>query len=87
MFAASLSFAGRHRFERSNPLCSGCYELRFPTLLHAGRNIAFPCDAGGHVDIDSLGERERADYFYARTVIGREFLAPVTCSVGERTGE
>jgi hypothetical protein len=28
------------------------------------------------VDIDALGERARLNYFYARTVIGREFSIP-----------
>ena len=57
------------------------YELRFAGLFNPGRGYAFPCDANGHVNIDSLGERARANYFYARTVIGREFHAPVTCRV------
>jgi hypothetical protein len=60
------------------------YELRFVALFNPGRGLAFPCDAGGRVDIDSLGERARANYFYARGVIGREFFAPVTLAVPER---
>jgi hypothetical protein len=57
------------------------YELRFDGLFQAGRGYAFPCDAAGHVDIDALGGRARLNYLYARTVIGREFHAPVTCVV------
>lgn len=53
-------------------------ELRFVDLFHAGRGYAFPCDAGGHVEIDSLGERARLNYFYARAMVGREFAAPFT---------
>ena len=49
------------------------------TSIHV--EFAFPCDAHGWVDLDSLGEMARANYFYARTVIGREFHAPVTCTV------
>jgi hypothetical protein len=52
------------------------YELRFTSLFDEGRGLAFPCDAEGHVDIDSLSDRARLNYFYARTVIGREFTMP-----------
>lgn len=54
----------------------GHYELRFRSLTEEGRAFAFPCDAAGHVDLDALSERARIDYFYARTVIGREFAIP-----------
>ena len=52
------------------------YELRFVSLFDEGRGLAFPCDAQGHVDIDTLTGRARLNYFYARTVIGREFSTP-----------
>lgn len=52
------------------------FELRFRSLFHEGRAYAFPCDADGHVDIDSLSDRARSNYFYARTVIGREVSVP-----------
>ena len=52
------------------------YELRFTSLFDEGRALSFPCDAEGHVDIDSLSGRARLNYFYARTVIGREFFMP-----------
>ncbi|AKJ28687.1 hypothetical protein [Caldimonas brevitalea] len=59
------------------------YELRFQSLFHAGRGYAFPCDAEGHVDIDALSERARANYLYARAVVGRELAPPAvqTCAV------
>jgi hypothetical protein len=53
------------------------FELRFAGLFNTGRGYAFPCDAEGHVDIDSLVEPARSNYLFARTVIGREFFAPV----------
>jgi hypothetical protein len=59
-----------------NTTQSACYELRFRSLFDQGRGYAFPCDAQGHVDIDALAERARLNYFYARTVIGREFSIP-----------
>jgi len=52
------------------------YELRFQSLFDAGRAYAFPCDAQGHVDMDRLSDRARANYLYARTVVGRELLTP-----------
>jgi len=55
---------------------SGDYELRFRSLFNEGRAFAFPCDAAGRVDMDALTERARHNYFYVRTVIGREFATP-----------
>ncbi|WP_372527441.1 hypothetical protein [Piscinibacter sp.] len=52
------------------------YELRFQSLFDWGRAYAFPCDAAGHVDIDALSDTARENYFYARTVIGREYSIP-----------
>jgi hypothetical protein len=52
------------------------YELRFCSLFDEGRGLAFPCDAEGHVDLDTLSGRARLNYLYARTVIGREFSMP-----------
>lgn len=57
-------------------------ELRFVSLFDAGRGYAFPCDATGHVDMDSLSGRALQNYFYARTYIGREFRHPVVQVVG-----
>jgi hypothetical protein len=52
------------------------YELCFRSLFNNGRGYAFPCDSAGHVDIDALSLRARQNYFYARTVIGRELSMP-----------
>ncbi|HSV68916.1 MAG TPA: hypothetical protein VLI72_02300 [Methylibium sp.] len=52
------------------------FQLRFQSLVDAERACAFPCDAAGHVDMDALGEGARNMYFYARTVVGREFSRP-----------
>lgn len=52
------------------------FELRFPPLFEAGRGYAFPCDAAGNVDIDGLTDRARANYYYARTTVGRDFGTP-----------
>ena len=52
------------------------FELRFQSLFHEGRGLAFPCDDRGQVDIDRLPDRARNNYFCARTLIGREFATP-----------
>ncbi len=52
------------------------FELRYPSLFKEGRGLAFPCDAEGHVDIDLLPERARANYLLARKLVGREFSTP-----------
>lgn len=59
-----------------NALASVHYELRFQSLFQEGRAYSFPCDEEGHVNIDSLSRTERLNYFYVRTVIGREFALP-----------
>jgi len=35
------------------------FELRFQSLFNAGRGLAFPCDAEGHVDLDGLSDMAR----------------------------
>ena len=53
------------------------YELRFQSLFHAGRALAFPCNAQGDVHLDALTERARENYLFARAVIGHEYATPV----------
>lgn len=43
------------------------------SLFNAGRGFTFPCDERGTVNLDTLTERARRSYFYAHTLIGREF--------------
>lgn len=52
------------------------YELRFASLFNPGRALAFPCDAGGRVEMDTLSETALRNYLYARAVVGREFATP-----------
>jgi hypothetical protein len=60
------------------------YELRFTDLHDRGRGYAFPCDAEGHVDLDGLTDLCRANYLYARAVIGKELSAPVVSPARSR---
>ena len=52
------------------------YEIRFQSLFNEGRALAFPCDAEGHVQMDTLSDRARTNYLYARAVVGREYATP-----------
>ena len=52
------------------------HELRFDHLFQAGRAFVFPCDAKGRVDLDSLSTRARNNYFFARSLVGRDVTAP-----------
>jgi hypothetical protein len=58
------------------------FELRFRSLFNEGRGYSFPCDAAGNVDIDALSEGARNNYFFAHTVIGREFATPAVRPCG-----
>jgi hypothetical protein len=57
------------------------YELRFTDLSTGRCEYAFQCNKTGLVDIDELTDRRRTDYFYARSMVGKKFSAPVTASV------
>jgi hypothetical protein len=52
------------------------FELRFASLFREGRGLSFPCDRAGEVDLDTLSARARANYFFARSVVGRDFAQP-----------
>ena len=54
----------------------GRFELRFESLFNPGRALAFPCDERGQVELDTLSERARHNYLYARAVVGREYATP-----------
>ena len=56
------------------------YQLRFVSLFQTGRALSFPCDASGCVDLDALSERARANYLYARAMVGRDYARPSQCS-------
>ncbi|NML42328.1 hypothetical protein HHL11_01110 [Ramlibacter sp. G-1-2-2] len=52
------------------------FQLRYCSLFDSGRGFSFPCDAAGHVDLDSLSEKARNNYLYARALVGRDFSTP-----------
>ncbi len=59
------------------------YELKFESLFREGQALSFPCDASGNVIFDALSECARHNYFYARTVVGREYASPCVMQLEE----
>jgi len=55
---------------------TACYQIRFKALRPASQDVAFRCDDRGNVDLDSLCEKARIDYLFARALIGRNFARP-----------
>lgn len=52
------------------------YELHYPSLHEPAEDLRFPCDDHGVVNLDSLSDREKSDYLFARAVVGRDFDLP-----------
>jgi len=52
------------------------FELCFQSLFETGRGFAFPCDEKGCVDLDGLSEKARANYLFARAMVGRDLATP-----------
>lgn len=52
------------------------FEVRFQSLFHEGRSLAFPCDREGHLDLDHASDRARNAYLFARAMVGREYACP-----------
>ena len=52
------------------------HRLLFRSISPCGSDCSFPCDAAGHVDLDTLGDRALEDFLYARAVIGGEYCRP-----------
>jgi hypothetical protein len=52
------------------------FELRYRSLSSHRCGFAFPCDAGGQVNLDELSELARENYHYARAMVGRDLLHP-----------
>ena len=52
------------------------YEIRYEPLSGRGPELVFPCDQLGRVELDSLSDRARNNYLYARAVVGRVYAAP-----------
>ena len=58
------------------------FVLRFQPLRADRAVVCVPCDEAGRVDLDALDEGVRLSYYFARTVIGRDFARPQVQPVG-----
>jgi len=63
---------------------SSQFEVWFESLFHNGRGLVFPCNEAGHVELDSLSERGRSNYLFARAMLGREYATPILRCGGSR---
>lgn len=52
------------------------FEIRFRSRQLRGRTLAFPCDAAGNVDLDSLDDEGKRDYLFARIMCRRDCIDP-----------
>jgi hypothetical protein len=52
------------------------FEIRYVPLNGTWPLLTFPCDAKGSVPLDSLPEKARNDYFFARAVVGAAYAIP-----------
>ena len=52
------------------------FEVHFRALFRKGFELVFPCDPDGHVDLDALSDRAKANYLFARATMGREYSMP-----------
>ncbi len=59
------------------PQTNDQFELRFQSLFHTGKALAFPCDSRGDVMLDVLSARALENYLFARAVVGHEYANPV----------
>jgi len=61
---------------QSTRLLDMAYEIHYQPLSGRGPELCFPCDEQGRVPLDSLTDRARNNYLFARAVVGREYATP-----------
>lgn len=71
------SSSSKHNPPAASPTDTEQFELRFQSLFHSGKALAFPCDAQGDVLMDVLSARALENYLFARAVVGHEYANPV----------
>ncbi len=65
-----------HRRHVMTQSAAFCFQLAFRSLFDSGRGYAFPCDKKGQVNMDRLSEHCRANYLFARAMVGRDLCPP-----------
>ena len=56
------------------------FVVRFRSLDAGREDLKFPCDESGRVNMDSLTERTRINYLFARAMIGLQFGPPAVAA-------
>jgi hypothetical protein len=67
---------------RTLAFASGLYEIRYQSLFDPGRCLAFPCDAAGRVDPQTLSPRALRNFRVATALVGRDFSTPMVVPSG-----
>ena len=70
------------RTDPVHPFASTHY-LFFGGLFPTVRSLLFPCDSGGHVEMDEMSERARENYLFAPAVVGCDYGVLVVVTAGE----
>lgn len=73
---ATASAADPAERAREGRPSAAIYVLHFQGRGACGCDWHFPCDAGGHVDLDGLSGAELNRYLYARVAVGHRFTPP-----------
>ena len=70
---------------RTHPIhaAASTHYLFFGGLFPTVRSLLFPCDSGGHVEMDEMSERARENYLFARAVVGCDHRVPLVVAAGE----
>jgi hypothetical protein len=58
------------------------FQLCSRSLFGHGRAFSFPCDGQGTVNMDTLTEKMRLNYLFARAMVGRELSVPAVVALG-----
>jgi len=53
------------------------FELQFKAVDKSERDLTFPCDENGRVELDGLTERGRLEYLFARAMVRRHYTVEV----------
>ena len=70
---------------RTDPLhpAAATHYLFFGGLFPTVHSLLFPCDSGGHVEMDEMSEHARENYLFARAVVGCDYRVPVVVAANE----
>ncbi len=59
------------------------YYLKFQDLWNCGHALSFPCNDKGEVNLDEFSKRMKENYYFVRTMIGKQYSCPILVQVVE----